>query len=240
MLCEHRPEGFGPRSAFSSHLPTICFADVVVVPLATWLYLIILLIVLPLCLLSLRASASASAVPSHTAGAPTAGDKVAVSTSASTSMPPATKSTSVVVKIASIIYYVLIVGMLAMASLEIARLIVAQLGIGLLPFTYVGILAALVLHVAAASTTTTSWLGGLHVYRGEARWRWTVKGVNILYWVMLMCVMAIKVASQAKEQNALGIRTGQQAQYPISDSITDNAAMIGVEFVLLILELLTI
>lgn len=155
-------------------------------------------------------------------------------------MPPATKSTSVAVKIASIIYYILIVAMLAMASLEIARLIVAQLGIGLLPFTYVGILVALIFHVAAASTTTTSWLGGLHVYRGEARWRWTVKGVNILYWVMLMCVMAIKVASQAKEQNVLGIRTGQQAQYPISDSITDNATMIGVEFVLLMLELLTI
>ncbi|EXF80079.1 hypothetical protein CFIO01_13403 [Colletotrichum fioriniae PJ7] len=239
MLCEHRPEGFGPKSGLSSHLPTTCFADVVVVPLANWLYLIILLIVLPLCLRSLRASASASAVPSNTAEATTTGDKVAVSTSASTSMP-APKPTSVAVKIASIIYYILIVAMLAMVSLEIARLIVAQLGVGLLPFTYVGILAALALHVAAASTTTTSWLGGLHVYRGEARWRWTVKGVNVLYWAILMCVMAIKVASQAKEQNVLGMRTGQQAQYPISDSITDNATMIGVEFVLLILELLTI
>ncbi|KXH69555.1 hypothetical protein CSAL01_10435 [Colletotrichum salicis] len=238
MLCEHRPEGFGPKSALSSHLPTTCFADVVVVPLATWTYLVVLLIVLPLCLRSLRTSASASTLSSHTAEAFTTGDKVAVSTSASTSIP-VTKSPSVAIKIASIIYYILIVATLAMVSLEIARLIVAQLGIGLLPFTYVGILAALALHVAAASTTTASRLGGLRVYSGDARWRWTVKGVNILYWVMLMCVMAIKVASQAEEQNVLGIRTGQQAQYPISDSITDNATMVGVELVLSILELLT-
>ncbi|OHF01020.1 hypothetical protein CORC01_03587 [Colletotrichum orchidophilum] len=245
MLCENRPEGFGPKSALSSHLPTTCFADVIVVPLATWTYLIILLIAVPPCVLSRRASASASASPSNTAEASTAGDlpsdKVVTSAPASTSTP-VTKSPSAAVKVASAVYYLLIVAMLAMVSLEMARLSVAQLGIGVLPFTYVGILAALVIHVAVSTTSYRSGFGrvGMHIYGGDARWQWTAKVVNVLYWVMLMCAMAIKVASQAQEQNVLGVRTGQQAQYPISDSITDNATMMGVELVLLILELLTI
>ena len=39
-----------------------------------------------------------------------------------------------------------------------------------------------------------------------------------------------------REQNKLGPRVGQQAQYPLSDEIIDNSVMIGVEFVLLLLE----
>jgi hypothetical protein len=106
--------------------------------------------------------------------------------------------------------------MLAMFSLELARLSLAKLGVGLLPFTYVGILAAAAVHLV--------W----H--------RRIMRAASALFWVMLAVAMSIKVAAYAREGG--GTRTGTQHKYPVSDEITDNAVMIGVEGFLALGEVL--
>jgi hypothetical protein len=126
---------------------------------------------------------------------------------------------SILSRVLAIIYYLLILAMLAMVSLEMARLVVAELGIGLLPFTYVGVLIALANRIAWRSRTV-----GL---------------VSALYWIMLAAAMALKVAAEQAEQMGPEIRAqgvGVQGMYPTSDEVLDNSVMVGVELVLAVLE----
>lgn len=104
-----------------------------------------------------------------------------------------------------------------MCVLEIARLSLAELGIGLLPFTFVTLL------VAGALRFTD----GL---RGKVRgWRWASVGV----WVALAVTNGVKIAEETKE--GVGARMG--TKYPESDEIIDVAVMAGVYAALALLEM---
>lgn len=196
-LCTNRAEGFGPHSALHSSLPTSCFLDVVVGPLPTWIFLLtspVLYFVLHRPLLSPSSTSSKSALDAR-------------------------RSRRRLARCLSVAYYVLLVALVAMISLEIARLMVAKLGVGLLPFTYVGILLAL---------ANRLW------------WRVRIARVaNILYWLALAVVTAVKTATKHKEEgNAMAkIKgSGVDGKYPMSDQLLDNAVMVGVEVVLALLE----
>jgi hypothetical protein len=199
-LCQNRPEGFGPYSSLHPRLPTTCFLDVIVVPLATWLFMALMLAMLIMRMVASRRPHHLHSPVSSKAGAHT-------------------HPRSVLSRVLAIIYYLLILAMLAMVSLEIARLVVAKLGIGLLPFTYLGVLIALANRIAWRSRTV-----GL---------------VSALYWIMLAATMALKVAAEQAEQMGPGIRAqgvGVQGMYPTSDEVLDNSVMVGVELLLAVLE----
>lgn len=107
--------------------------------------------------------------------------------------------------------------MLAMESLEIARLVVAKLGIGLLPFVWVGVLVACAMH---AFLKTRSAMGA-----------------SVVFWIALAAVMAIKLSTLIKEEGQ-SERTGVANNYPLGDQVTDVGTMIGVEVVLAVLEII--
>lgn len=111
--------------------------------------------------------------------------------------------------------------MLAMISLEIARQVTANIGIGLLPFNYVGVLGAFFVHVFVHTKMS--------------------RLVSSLFWLLFAIFMAIKVATYSLESDA-GFKRAQSFQgvpldmYKVSDQITDDATMVGVSVVLLMLE----
>lgn len=103
-----------------------------------------------------------------------------------------------------------------MCVLEIVRLSLAHLGIGLLPFTFVAL-------VAAAVVRFTDGLGGRMV-----GWRY----LSLAVWIALPVANGVKVAEETKE--GAGMRKG--SKYPVADEITDVSVMIGVYAVLAVLE----
>ncbi len=118
--------------------------------------------------------------------------------------------------VVSVLYYLLLVAQLLMCVLEIVRLSLAHLGIGLLPFTLVSIIVAGALRLAK----------GL---QGRVRgWRWA----NLALWVALAILNGVKIAEEVKE--GTGMRKG--TKYPVVDELTDVSVMIGVYTALGILE----
>ena len=103
-----------------------------------------------------------------------------------------------------------------MCILEIVRLSLTHLGIGLLPFTFVALIAAAAVHF-------TDGLRG-RIYG----WKY----LNLALWIALAVTNGVKVAEETKE--GTGARKG--SKYPVSDEITDVSVMIGVYAVLALLE----
>jgi hypothetical protein len=93
-----------------------------------------------------------------------------------------------------------------MLSVELARLSLADLGVGLLPFLYIAFLIAL----------------GLRWWRSMWRsgWRWC----GVALWVMLAVVGVVKIVGEIKE----GVNTRKGTKYPMSDQVTDVGVEIGV------------
>lgn len=115
-----------------------------------------------------------------------------------------------------ILYIFLLLAQILICVLEIVRLSLAHLGIGLLPFTFVSLILAGVLRLSRG-------LGGkIH------GWRWA----NLAVWIALAVTNSVKVAEEAKE----GTDQRKGSRYPESDEITDVAVMIGVYAALAILE----
>ena len=103
-----------------------------------------------------------------------------------------------------------------MCVLEIARLALAHLGIGLLPFTFIALLTA-------AAMRFTKGLGG-------KAYGWN--HLNLALWIALAVTNGIKVAEETKE--GTGARKG--SKYPVADEITDLSVMLGVYAGLAFLE----
>lgn len=103
-----------------------------------------------------------------------------------------------------------------MCILEIVRLSLAHLGIGLLPFPFVTLITAAAVH----------FTNGL---RGRIfGWRY----LNLAVWIALAVTNGVKIAEETKEGS--GARKG--SKYPVADEMTDVSVMIGVYAVLAILE----
>ena len=117
----------------------------------------------------------------------------------------------------SVLYYLLLLAQTLMCILEIVRLSLANLGIGLLPFTFVTL-------ITAAVARFTKGLGGRIV---------ALRYVNVAAWIALAVTNGVKVAEETKE--GVGARKG--SKYPVADEITDVSVMIGVYAVLALLEI---
>ena len=120
-------------------------------------------------------------------------------------------------KALSILYYLLLLAQILMCILEIVRLSITHLGIGLLPFTFVAL-------IAAAAVRFTKGLRG-RIYG----WRF----LNLALWIALAVTDGVKVAEERKE----GTSARKGSKYPVEDEITDVSVMIGVYAVLAILEI---
>ena len=105
-----------------------------------------------------------------------------------------------------------------MCVLEIVRLALAHLGIGLLPFTFV------TLFIAAAMRFTRGVKGRV------LGWRWA----NLAVFIALAITNGVKIAEEDKE----GINQRKGSKYPESDEIIDVSVMIGVYAALGLLEVL--
>lgn len=104
-----------------------------------------------------------------------------------------------------------------MQTLEIVRLELLRFGIGLQPFTYVGLILGALLH----------WSEGA---RGRIKgWQ----AINGVVWMGGVVMSAVQVVGLSKE----GINGRKGSKYPISDQVIDVAVMAGVYAVIAILEL---
>ena len=104
-----------------------------------------------------------------------------------------------------------------MCILEIVRLSLASLDIGLLPFTFVTL-------VVAGLLRATSGLRGKVMI-----WRW----LNLSLWICLAATNSVKIAQEVKE----GIDARKGSKYPVVDELTDVSVMVGVYAVLAIIEI---
>lgn len=215
-LCSNRPEGFGPLSHLYPNILTSCFLDTILVPLCTWLYLLAVLISLLLAFRRRKTPHNLKERPST--------DEPKYFTNGGEPLSPHARKRSKSQTVLIILYTLLIIAAILMTVLEIVRLALAHLGIGLLPFTFVGILVAGVLHLTSAFSRNGNLLGGR---RGWIRW------VNLGLWTALVVVEAVKIAEEVKE--GVGTRVG--TKYPMADEVTDVGVMIGVYIALGVLEL---
>lgn len=117
----------------------------------------------------------------------------------------------------SILYFLLLLAQVLMCILEITRLSLAHLGIGLLPFTFVTLI------LAGALRFTNGIRGKVPA------WRWA----NMAVFITLAVTNGVKIAEETKE--GTGQRKG--SKYPESDEIIDVSVMIGVYAALSMLEL---
>ncbi|KAI4252447.1 MAG: hypothetical protein LQ352_004295 [Teloschistes flavicans] len=202
-LCTNRPEGFGPLSNLYPRILTSCFLDTILIPLCTWLYLLSLALIF--------------ALPTRRAVA-TTNPSLDLDTLANDhAVKPLARHRRKLRLVLTVLYYGLLLAQTLMCVLEIVRLSLAHLGVGLLPFTFVTLLVA----------------GALRVTRGlkgrmVGGWRWATVGV----WIALAVANGVKVAEEVKE----GAGTRKGSKYPEADEITDVAVMVGVYAVLMVLE----
>jgi len=211
----------GPLSHLYPNILTSCFLDVILVPLCSWLYLLLLLILF----LTRRSTTS------HSHGRAYKED-VALDGTEPYNPAPARKRSKAQLGL-TILYTLLLIAQLLMCILEITRLALANLGIGLLPFTLVALLIAGSLHLV--SSIKTSRRGTSSAVRGSrlgGRRGWT-RFANLFLWVNLIIVNVVKIVEETKE----GINTRVGTKYPMSDEVIDVGVMVGVYAVLGILEM---
>jgi len=184
-LCSNRPEGFGTVSHLYSNITTSCFNDVILVPLATWIYLIFLMVLF--------------ATQRHTT--------TYIYTGKTKRSCHAVKTT---------LYGLALFFAFAMTVLEVTRLELAHLGIGLLPFEWAGFIFAGILRFS-------------HGLRGRFPRYWIA---GTVFWLLLVITNAVRIAEFVKA----GVDTGKGSKYPTSDQIMDVSVYTGVYIVLMFLE----
>ncbi|KAG9034033.1 hypothetical protein FRB95_013904 [Tulasnella sp. JGI-2019a] len=175
------------------HHLTSCFSDVILVPLATWIFLVLFVIALFTDRAKYKSLQHTSSTPSNPP-------------------PPSTRPA----RIYTALYSFLIFAAIAMTALEIARLLAANLAIGLLPFTFIGIIFATAIHFSQ----------GVH---GRIPF-WPI--LNIAYWLLIIIFLAVKISEELEQ----GTHARENSMYKESDQIIDVGTMIGVYAVLAILD----
>lgn len=207
-LCRNRPEGFGPHSTIHPDLPTGCFLDAVVVPLPTWIFLGFLVASLPWHINPPRRRRASSILK------PTKPIEAERIHTLQDDMPP---RPALHTRILIALYYILVATMAALVSIEIAQLSNANIGIGLLPFSYVGFVAVLA---------------------NRLRWKTRMARLeNMVFWVLLGTALTLKVAAQVIESDKrAGEDDGSRGAYAAFDGIALASVMVGFSFALGVLE----
>lgn len=194
---------------------TSCFLDTILVPLCTWLYLAALIA------LAVIGTRRLTGAPHQSSGRFSGSRFHSNKTTGDVEIneyetEDQSRRHGKMHKALSILYYLLLLAQALMCILEIVRLSLTHLGVGLLPFTFIPLI------VAAALRFTNGLSGRIF------GWRY----LNLAVWIALAVTNGVKVAGETKE--GTGARKG--SKYPVSDEITDVSVMIGVYVVLAVLE----
>ncbi|KAK7033090.1 hypothetical protein R3P38DRAFT_2920642 [Favolaschia claudopus] len=122
-----------------------------------------------------------------------------------------------------IVYLVLVGAQIAMTILELVRLALERLGVGLLPANTVGLLCvfAVLWHERTAGRTRIT------------------ASTFAAYWFLLAVFEAIKTA-RLHDLEVLNPNTTKTSQYPSSDWFLDNAVMLGLYIVFFCTECATL
>ncbi|KAF3026342.1 hypothetical protein E8E14_005168 [Neopestalotiopsis sp. 37M] len=123
-LCSNRPEGFGPISQLADPLPTQCFFDTILVPTPTWLYMV----ALPILFFLTPKQRSLSSPLSKKWW--------------SSVLSKSTWRSSWGRILVFVAYYFVVAVLVLMQTVEVLGLARIQLGVGLVPFAYVGFAGA--------------------------------------------------------------------------------------------------
>lgn len=207
-LCRNRLEGFGPRSTIHENLPTSCFLDTIVVPLPTWAFVLLLLALLPQRMNPTR-QRRASSILKPTK--PIENER-AHYVDAELAPRPAVHT-----RILTALYYLIVAAMVALVSIEIAQLSSKDIGIGLLPFSYVGFVAVLA---------------------NRLQWKTRMARIeNAIFWVLMGIVLTLKVAATVIESDSPPEGSGEGSRiYPGGNGIVVISVMVGFSFALAVLE----
>ena len=204
----------GPMSSRYSHILTSCFLDTVLIPLCTWLYLLAVVVLFTLFARQAKTPYRPPSKFSNYRGFKSR--KTADVERDEAALEAPRRKHGKIHLVVSILYYLLLVAQILMCVLEIVRLSLAHLGIGLLPFTIIAIVVAGMLRLT---------LGLQGRIRG---WRWA----SLALWIALAVTNGIKIAEEVKE----GTNERKGTKYPVMDELTDVSVMIGVYVVLGVLE----
>lgn len=107
-----------------------------------------------------------------------------------------------------------------METIEIARLALADLGVGLVPFVYVGCLVAVLLQV-----TDGLW--------GRLR-GWQVSGA--LFWTLSFCITTVKTVAVGKF-GTTGSLARNGSKYPVEDQLTDLIVLVIFYAILAVMQI---
>lgn len=202
-------------SHLHGRIVTSCFLDTILVPLCTWVYLAALVVLIALPTTSRPSYRSGGLRRKTPFGSRKGGVDAEVDEDADMRSPARRRGKTQLVL--AILYYLLVLAQILMCVLEITRLELAHLGIGLLPFTFVALIVAGVVRFTAG-------LAGR-----VAGWKWA----NLALWLALAVMNGVKVAEEVKE--GIGMRKG--SKYAVVDELTDVSVMIGVYAALAVLEM---
>jgi hypothetical protein len=194
-----------------SHMLTSCFLDTILLPLCTWIYFLSLILFL---VLSSRDKRTAASHPPRRRNPFRSHKKSDYSNPTAAGQKYSLSKTR---RFAELIYGFLLAATLGMAIIEHVRLVLAHLGVGLLPFALIALVGAGYIHYSDG-------IGG----RVRA-----VAWLNAELFFSLAVVNGVKLAGELKE----GFGTRKGTKYPMSDQVTDVGVMIGLEIILGALEI---
>jgi len=132
------------------------------------------------------------------------------------------------VKWLHITYLVLVGAQIAMTILELVRLALEQLGVGLLPTTTIALVGVFVVlwRERASGRTRTVSLVSCIIYI-SCRTRTNTTQILAIYWFFLTIFEAVKT-TRLHRLEELNPTTTKTSQYPSSDWFLDNAVMVHI------------
>ena len=208
-------------SSITARTLTSCFLDIILIPLCTWLYLFALLILSVVSFMHNRRKRTRSN------NIPPAGQTEAKAAQSLRQEYIARKRKLHITGL--VLYYFLLTAVTALTALEIARLKKADLGIGLLPFTFVTLLFAALLRLSKGIKN--------HVIG----WRW----LNCFGFSLLAIMHIVKIAEEEKgkavwdavKTNGPHGRGKKGSEYTVEDEVAaDVSAMVACYVILAVLE----
>ncbi|KAK0521287.1 hypothetical protein OC835_005951 [Tilletia horrida] len=212
-LCGLRYDNAFPLASHADHnLPTTCFNDVILEPLATWA---LLFPILPVLLAAVWVPGAKRVGRSRLVGLVRL--RYGEETSERKGVTPRRAPKLRVV--GNILYTLLVVAALLMNVLQIVRLALADRGIGLLPFNLAGILIALILMLHPSPPTRSA--------------RAATSLALIAFWALMIAFTAVAIATM---QKLVGIEDRKGTEYLLSDELIDVGVQIGLYAVFFLVE----
>ncbi|PWN95010.1 hypothetical protein FA09DRAFT_323122 [Tilletiopsis washingtonensis] len=208
-LCGLRLENNAPFASIQRGLPALCFLDVILAPLATWVLLVLIGALWVPALLKSRRHVASFKLPLQRYRFR--------STYAGVAAPRFPRLATAL----AVLHTLLVIAALLMNVLEIVRLYLAHRGAGLLPFTLGGIVLVLLL---------------MHV-RTHLRVRSVTAFVVLAFWLLSAAFTAVKIAKLAKLENVEPRIGGYEDEYHTADQIIDTAVYLGLYAIFLVIEL---